>query len=130
MKLREITDAALRLVCEDPDLIDTDDYKERATFILPTFCGHCSALDDRYRSAHAMNQKPSFSAACMLPEEEFPLADAFIAPATYYLAAMLSVDENEELSDRFFELYTDAIASVEAGLPAKAEAISDRYSLL
>ena len=130
MTLREITNAAIALVCEDPDIIDTDDYRDRATYILPTFCGHCSASDDRYRAANAMSPKSAFSAVFMELEETFPLADAFIAPATYYLAAMLTVDENEDLSDRFFALYTDAVATLEAGLPAVSEKIADRYALL
>jgi len=130
MTLREITNAAISLLCEEPEIVDTEDYRDRAAYILPTFCGHCSALDDRYRQANAMSKKATFSSAYLDLEETFPLSDVFIAPATYYLAAMLSVDENEELSDRFFELYTDAVASVEAGLPTTVESISDRYALL
>ncbi|MBR3893679.1 MAG: hypothetical protein IKJ35_00880 [Clostridia bacterium] len=130
MTLREITNAAIALVCEEPESVDTQDYKDRAAFILPTFCGHCAAIDDRYRSANAMEKKATFSSTYMDLEETFPLSAIFIAPATYYLAAMLTVDENEEMSDRFFALYTDSVASVEAGLAAVAEQISDRYVLL
>jgi hypothetical protein len=130
MTLREITNAAIALACEDPERVDTEDYRDRASYILPTFCGHCAAADDRYRAANAMSQKPAFSAVFMELDEEFPLADVFIAPATYYLAAMLTVDENEELSDRFFALYTDAVATLEAGIPAVSEKIADRYALI
>lgn len=130
MTLREITDAAIRLVCENPADVATNDYTERAAYILPAFCGQCSALDDRYRLAHAVKAKTPLSATYMEPEATFPLTDVFIAPATYYLAAMLVVDESEELSDRFFALYTDALASIESALPATTEAVTDRYGLL
>lgn len=130
MTLREITDAAIQLICENPLDVATNDYKERASYILPTFCGHCSELDDRYRLAHAIKAKTPLSASYMELETAFPLADVFIAPATYYLAAMLVVDENEELSDRFFALYTDALASVESTLPTTTETVIDRYGLL
>ena len=130
MTLREITDAAIRLVCENPQDVSTEDYRERASYILPAFCGQCAASDDRYRLAHSMSTKVAVSAAYMELDELFPLADVFVAPATYYLAAMLVVDENEDLSDRFFALSTDALASVEATLPATSKAVSDRYGLL
>lgn len=130
MTLREIYEAAVHMVCEEPDDDTSADYEDRAAYILPTFCGHCAVSDVKYRLAHGMAAVTPTSAAYMELTEAFPLSEVFVAPATYYLAAMLTVDENEELSERFFALYTDALAAVEASLPASGETVADRYGLL
>lgn len=128
MTLQSIYDAALRLVCEEAD--GSEDYEERASYLLPTFCAHCRESEARYRKAHDMGAGSIPTSLYWELTEEFPLCDVFVAPATYYLAAMLALDENETLSEKLFALYTDALASIETALPTQAAPITDRYKLL
>lgn len=130
MTYRQIYENALRLICETDSAMDTADYEERATYILATFLGQCALIDRQYRTAHQMSASAVLPVACVDPDHTFALAEVFTAPAEYYLAAMLVLDENEEMSERFFSLYTDAISTLLDSLPCAVESIRDRYSLL
>ena len=37
------------------------------------------------------------------------------------------IEENEDMSERFFDLYSDAVSSIQASLPASCESIANRY---
>ena len=130
MKHHEIYEAAVRLVCEDPESVNTDDYYDRAPYILATFLSDCAAQDQRYRKAHGMEAAAVPTVAYADLTEDFAFCDALVLPATYYLAAMLVADENEALCERFFALYTDSIARLQAELPLTSEQIADRYNLM
>ena len=130
MTYRQIYENALRLICETDDSVDTADYEERASYILATFLGQCASADRQYCTAHQLSTHTVVPVACVDPDQVFGLADAFMTPAEHYLAAMLVMDENEEMSERFFALYTDEISSLLASLPCSCEPIGDRYALL
>ena len=130
MTYRQIYENALRLICESDGTVDTADYEERANYILATFLGQCAPADRQYRSAHRLSAQTVIPVACVDPDETFVLADAFTTPAEHYLAAMLVMEENEDMSERFFTLYTDEISTLLASLPCSCESISDRYTLL
>ena len=130
MTYRQIYGNALRLICEVDSAVDTTDYEERATYILATFLGQCAPIDRQYRVAHQMSKHAFLPVACVDPDHTFDLAEVFVTPAEYYLAAMLVLDENEEMSERFFSLYTDAISTLLSTLPSACEPINDRYKLL
>lgn len=126
MTCREIYTVALEMVDEALDN-DNDDYEERAPYLLASFCSACRALDARYREANGLDAASDFSDTCLSLDGEFPLHRAFSAPAAAYLAAMLVVDENEDMSDRFCALYSDRLAQIQAELPCKTESIQNRY---
>ena len=130
MTYRQIYENALRLICEIGDGTDTADYEERASYILATFLGQCAPMDRQYREAHQMTAHTVAPVACVNPDHTFELAEVFVTPAEHYLAAMLVLDENEEMSERFFSLYTDEISALLDSLPCVCESIRDRYSLL
>ena len=130
MTFEELFENALRLVAEDPTEGDTSDYEDRASYILATFCSQCASADARYRQAHKMSAVTVSAVAYVELSEAFPLCDAFAPAATYYLAAMLTLDENEVLSEKFFALYTDALATIQASLPALRETVTDSYGLI
>lgn len=126
MTYSEIYETALRLVSETGSSI-SDDYEERAPYLLGTFVSEQIPLQKRWDRSHG-EEEGSYSAnLCVNMSEDFPLSDEFLTPATYYLAAMLVIDENETMSDRFFDRYADGIASIEATLPVKSEKIVDVY---
>ncbi len=130
MLFQELYDAAVQLVAEDPSHDTSEDYEERASYILATFCSQCAEADRLYRLANGLGNQSTQAVTYVPLSNTFPLSDRFAPAATYYLSAMLTVDENEELSEKFFALYADALASIRASLPATAEKIGDRYGLL
>ena len=127
MTCREIYNAALRLLCESAE--NALDYEDRAGYLLATFCTETSAIDNRYRAENGEGPQPSFAKLYMELDSTFPLSDILLPAAEFYLAAMLAIDENEELSDRYFAKYTDALAQI-VQPSAKTAPIKDRYGLL
>lgn len=127
MTCKNIYQAALRLLCEGEK--SALDYEDRAGYILATFCTEASAIDNRYRAENGEGPKPPFAKLYLELDSTFPLSDILLPAAEYYLAAMLVIDENEELSDRYFAKYTDALASI-LQPSSKAMSIKDRYGLI
>ena len=129
MVCQKIYHAALRLICESEDNSNLD-YDERAPYLLGSFYTEQIPLQKKLNEAKGLEPveyEPALEINIGYP---FPLSDEFIAPATYYLAAMLVIDENEELSDRLFDRYIDGVASIAASLPASLHPIKDCYHCL
>ena len=127
MTCREIYGAALRLLCEADE--NASDYEDRAGYLLATFCTEASPIDNRFRVANGEGEQLPFAKVFLELDSIFPLSDIFLPAAEYYLAAMLAIDENEELCDRYFAKYTDALASIVQPRATKTP-IRDRYKLL
>lgn len=130
MTFLELFENAIHTISESPSQGNVSDYEERASYIFATFCAQCMDIDSKYRSAYGSDSSGSVNATYVELSDIFPLSDVFMAPAIYYLCAMLTLDENEEMSDKFFELYSDEVASIQASLPYSCESIEDRYSLI
>ena len=130
MKNQEVLTAAIRLICESPGAEESLDYTERAPYILAAFFSQAAGTDRRYRSAHGLEKAAPSPTAYANLEAEFSLSEVFFQPAVYYLAAMLVLEENEALSERLFDQYSDGMALICAELPARGESICDRYGLL
>ena len=129
MTYREIYSAAQSLVGETVNA-ESEDYEARAPYLLGSFYTEQIPLQkarDLARGEAAGTYPPCL---CVDLDNPFPLSDEFIAPATYYLAAMLVIDENEEMSDGFFDHYVDAVASLQASLLAESKKIKDCYRAL
>ena len=129
MTYRDVLDAAVKLICEDCDGY-VDDYVERAPYVLATFDMECFHADRAYRQSQGLEEQSLSTLPCVVLEDEFRLHTAFFPAALYYLSAMLVMDENEALGERFFELYSDAVSSILASLPATATKIIDSYHLI
>lgn len=130
MIYERLVDAAIRMLCEDPAEESVEDYRERARYLLATFCSECEPIDRSYRAAHQMPSVVRRPTACVRLQEEFPLCDVFVTAAEYYLSAMLAMEENEEMSEKYLALYSDALSRIVSSLPASLHKISDRYGLL
>lgn len=130
MTYREIYENALRMICEDSTVSDSADYEERAAYILATLISECAAVDKQYRLAEGLEAVPHAPVACVELDDAFSLCDALIPIAVYYLSAMLVLDENEDMSEKFFSLYTDALTSFLSGLRHTSHPIDDRYGLM
>lgn len=130
MLYRDLYNASVEMLSEDHATGDVEDYERRAGYLLGTVIAQLKPIDKRYRTAHGQGEAVKSTALCVDLDTTFPLCDAFATAATYYLASMLVMEENERLGDRIFALYADEIASIEASLPTAAHPITDRYGLL
>ena len=124
---QNILTSAILMVCEDDSTECCEDYGTRAPYLLATVCNECLSLDNRYRKALGAPIEEKRIPCAVSMTEEFPLSSPFVPAVTYYLAAMLILEENEDLSDKLFSLYTDAISTLQMQLPAKVEGIKNRY---
>lgn len=122
----EIYEAALSLIGEK-NYGSVDDYAERAPYLLAAFCGEARGLDAVYRSAKSLPEQLPHGAVMIELTSVFPLAKRFSGPAAMYLGAMLIIDENEELSDKLYARYCDAMSAICSEVPGAVEKITDMY---
>lgn len=109
---RQIYNCALGLIGELNDPMLCEDYEERAPYILASFCSLACEIDERLRIIDSLDAQPSFSHVCLSLDASFPLCERLCPAASLYLAAMLVIGENDELSDSLYDKYCDAIASI------------------
>ena len=103
------------------------DYTSRAPYLLATVCSEAKDLDKRYREAYGLGSAPEFNEVEIDPINEFPLCERFVGAASAYLAAMFIIDENMELSDKFFDVYCDNMARIGSEIPTNIEKIAQKY---
>ena len=118
MTCSEILKSALRLLNEKGDEGDHEDYAERTPYILASMFSEASSADKNFRAANGGSKQPSFSHTYADLDGDFPLSDRFASAAVFYLASMLIIDENDELSDSFYDKYCDSLASIISETPA------------
>ena len=131
MICHDLIKSAISIVCENTTItFGNEDYNSRAPYLLATIVTQYAKLDGDYRKANGMESKViSTDAVVLNPNDEFPLCDVFAPAAIYHLASGLVIDENEEMSDKFFDRYISAILDIRKTLPASVGAIVDRYGL-
>lgn len=127
MKIKEIYTSALHLIGEDDDTKGNEDYEERAPYLIAAFCSEAEATDAQYRKAHGLDAAKPFSYISIPFEMDFPCCDRFATAAAMYLAAMLIIDENVELSDKFFDKYCSIMSTIYSEIPAVIEKITQKY---
>lgn len=130
MTYEEIYKGAVQMLNEDPSSDFCDDYERRAGYLLATFTSLALPMDKLHCEANNLLAPTASNASFVELETQFPLSALFAPAATYYLAAMLVLDENEDLSDKLFALYVNEIATIQSSLRAKSEKTADRYGLL
>lgn len=127
MKCSEIFKGALRLLHEKGAEDENEDYAERAPYILSAMFSEAARTDKNYREANGLDEQGSFSPTYVELDEEFPLSSRFVSAATFYLASLLIIDENEELSDSFYEKYCDSMAAIVSEIPASISKTKNVY---
>ena len=130
MRCSEIYKKALRLIGEtEPDEARTEDYLERAPYILANAVSDLRMLDSYYRSAFSLKEQvlnPSHE-LCLPLSEPFPLSDRFISAVSVYLASILLIDENVELSDKLYDKFCVAVTVITQEIPAERQKILNMY---
>lgn len=131
MTYYDVLNGALAATCENT-LISraTEDYIFRGQFLLANFVTQYARLDMQYRQANNLEiREIQTDMVSVDTEDEFPLSDVFIPVAIYFAASGFVLDENEEMSDKFFDRYVNGILEIRQGLPAVQSAIVDKYGL-
>jgi hypothetical protein len=124
---KDIYDNALSILAESMVEGANTDYEERAPFLLAAFCTEALDTDTALRQALDESKAKAFNPVFVSLDDEFPLLARFSPAGALYLASMLVVDEDPDLSDRLYDKYSDAMSSICATLPAACESITDRY---
>ena len=127
MKCSNIFKSALRLLNEKGAEPDQEEFSERAPYILSAMFSEAARADKNYREAHSLGAQGSFSPTYTELTEDFPLSDRFASAAAFYLASLLIIDENEVLSDTFYEKYCDSMASIVSETPASLTKTKNVY---
>lgn len=104
-----------------------EDYEERAPYILAAFCYESSEADAAYRKSHYLPAASAVSEVYLELSADFPCCERFSSAACTYLASMLVIDDDPELSDTLFDKYSEMMSSICSKIPAIVEPISDRY---
>ena len=115
MTNRDIFNNALVFIGESSTSENIADYEERAPYLLASFCSLTKATDKSLRKAEGLEEQPSFSPVVLSLSGTFPLCDRLSPIAAVYVAAMLVIDEDADLSDSLYDKYCDSIASLSAG---------------
>lgn len=111
MTNREIYEAALSHLAQVREDA-CEDYEERAPYLLAAFVNECRGMDAFYSAAHGRTARQDRTVILLDLDENFPLDDRFCHAAAFYVAALLVEVEDEELSDRLFARYADAVSRI------------------
>ena len=128
MTNQEIYTATLRLLGEPSDEDRTEDYAERAPYILANFISDNAAVDKQYRQFTGAEEVTVKHSIYVPLTETFPLSDRFAPAAQFYLAYLLVSEEDPERSDTFFDRFCTAISTILAELPATRAKILKVYN--
>lgn len=129
MKNRDIYALSLALLAENGDRTENGDYEERAGYLLAAFCSEALEINRRYCEANREECTDADIPIYLSLDEDFPLKERFSAAAGSYLAAMLILDEDPDLSDTLFSRYCDMISAICAEIPMRSYSIADRYGI-
>ncbi len=127
MKNKDIYSGALRILAQKAVVGENEDYEERAPYLIAAFCSECSAADAAYRRGNSLPASEAVSEVYVDLADDFPCSSCFATAACMYLAAMLVLDEDSELSDKLFEKYTDIMSALCAKIPSLVEEITNKY---
>ena len=112
----EIYNSALSLLGISANSSDTTDLASRAPYLIASFCCSAKKADEQLRKGQGLPQQSAFNCICLDLYSDFPLCDSLSACASLYLAAMLMIDEDPELSDSLYDKYCSAMAEISSSL--------------
>ena len=127
MKNREIYENALRLLALSAHEDVNEDYEERAPFLIASFCTEALDVDRFLRESIGESPATNFGKVWMELSEEFPLLERLAPIACLYVAAMLVIEENSDLSDRLYDLYSQRLSAVWNGITSVVDSIKEQY---
>ena len=127
MTAKSIYENALALLGETRENEETLNYRERAPYIIATFCCNAASVDRDFRESHKLDAQGEFSDVYISLDEAFPLSRRFVGACAYYLASMLVSESDEGLSERLFEKYCDSLSRAVSEIPFSKEKVKNVY---
>ena len=124
---REVYELSMSILGLGTKATDNADFYSRAPYLLALFCIESFELDAHLRRQLGIEPIDEIEQLRLDMNEDFPLLDSLIPPATLYLAAMLVLDEDEALYEKLYEHYCDRISALQSGLPFELESIENCY---
>ena len=130
---QNIYEGALKILAETTDASANEDYEIRAPYLIAAFCSETEELDSDYRRANSLGTTSKVNDVYLALSDVFPRASRFASAACVYLASMLIIDTDPELSDKLYEKCSDMLATIASSIPqaaepsAEIEDIIDRY---
>ena len=121
MTNQKIYEGALKILAETSDMADNEDYEMRAPYLIAAFCSETEELDMAYRKANKLGNADRVNDVDLSLDSNFPRAPRFASSACVYLASMLVIDTDPELSERLYDKFSDMIATICASIPQIAE---------
>ena len=125
---QDVCNAAIFLSGETIPAGNTD-YTARAPALLALIYNECLPLDTAYRVANHLQNGTWTPAVTVGLAQSFPLCDVFSSPVSYALAALLTIDENQELSNVMQNRFSSLMDEIRRTIPASHEPIKDVYHL-
>jgi len=116
MTNRNVYDFALHALSLHRIGEDTADLEERAPYLLAACCSEAQELDNALRQSLGQPIASEIMGVYLDLDATFPLSQCFATPAGYYLAAMLIVEEDPELSDKLYAHYCDGMTVIQTRL--------------
>lgn len=117
MTVKKIYESALALLGETKENESELEYRERAPYLIATFCCTAAAVDRDFRESHRLGAQGEFSDVYIPLDDEFPLCNRFTDAAAHYLASMLISDSDEDFSEKLFEKYCDSLSRAVSEIP-------------
>jgi hypothetical protein len=127
LKNRDIYESALRILAQSAAAGENTDFEERAPYLIASFCADTLELNRHLCEAAGKSPLAGFEKVWISLEENFPLIDRLAPIACLYLAAMLILDEDGEISDKLYARYCDKITEIWQEIPAVIEKIKEKY---
>ncbi len=127
MTCQDIYNGALALLGEDVSGDQSDDYYERAPYLIEMVCSAMAELDRIFRM-ECGREPPTVTERLRIElDEEFPLSPEFAVAAAFYLASLFVIDSDFERSNLFFDNYDSAASGVMRSLTFTSESIVNKY---
>ncbi len=128
MTNQTVYENALRLLGLTGTAEGNEDYEDRAPYLIASFCNEAERLDGALRRSVGDAPTPAFGRVWLSLDKDFPLSEQLSPIASLYVAAMLVLDEDSELSDTLYDRFCDAMLTLRASIRAVCESIPDVYA--
>lgn len=131
MTNEEIYQSALHLAgeAETTDRPNAD-YRAHSGYFIAAMCRQCEPAENAYRTAKGLGKVTLPEGLAYSLTATFPLSAPLAAPVAFGVAALLTADENPDLSATLHDRFRQAIANLLRSLPMQPESIVQRYASL
>ena len=121
MLCEQIYESALALLGESLNPGDNNDYEERAPYLIAAFCTEAQETDKAWRNSLNLGTQIIWDPIRIGLDDLFPLSDRFACAAAFYVAAMLVIDSDEDLSDKLYDRFCDAMSTIDSNIEIPEE---------